>query len=144
MHRASIRHDAELSGAVLRAFNRWLEDDWGYAYQDRIFAVPLLSLLDVDEAVRELERVLDAGARLVHLKCGPVEGRSPADPHFDAFWARVNEAKVPVVFHIGDAGYNELFGAAWGEDPTRRSAGSQRSNGRSCTATARSWRPSAS
>jgi len=112
-----IRHDAELSAAVLRAFNRWLEDDWGYAYQNRIFAVPLLSLLDVDEAVRELERVLDAGARLIHLKCGPVEGRSPADPHFDAFWARVNEARVPVVFHIGDAGYNELFGTAWGEDP---------------------------
>ncbi|HEY2301772.1 MAG TPA: amidohydrolase family protein [Acidimicrobiales bacterium] len=113
-----IRNDAELSGAVLRAFNRWLEDDWGYAYQNRIFAVPLLSLLDVDGAIRELERVLDAGARLIHLKCGPVQRRSPADPHFDAFWARVNEARVPVVFHIGDAGYNELFGTAWGEDPT--------------------------
>ncbi len=25
-----------------------------------------------------------------------------------------------MVFHIGDAGYNELFGVAWGEDPTSR------------------------
>ena len=33
-----IRGDAALTDAVLRAFNRWLEDDWGYAYQDRIFA----------------------------------------------------------------------------------------------------------
>ncbi len=112
-----IRRDPELTDAVLRAFNRWLEDDWGYAHLDRIFAVPMLSLLDVDLAVRELDRVLDAGARVVHLLAGPVAGRSPADPHFDPFWARVDEARVPVAFHIGDSGYSELFGPAWGEEP---------------------------
>jgi predicted TIM-barrel fold metal-dependent hydrolase len=115
-----IRGDAALTDAVMRAFNRWLEDDWGYAYQERIYAVPLISLLDVGLACRELTRVLDRGARLIHLSAGPVAGRSPADPHFDPFWAIVNEARIPVVFHIGDAGYNELFGAAWGENPTPR------------------------
>jgi predicted TIM-barrel fold metal-dependent hydrolase len=115
-----IRHDPALTDAVLRAFNRWLEDDWGYAYQDRIYAVPLISLLDVELACRELTRVLERGARLVHLSAGPVAGRSPADPHFDPFWSIVNEARIPVVFHIGDAGYNELFGAAWGENTTPR------------------------
>ncbi len=115
-----IRADPALTDAVLRAFNRWLEDDWGYAYRDRIYAVPLISLLDVGAACRELTRVLDLGARLVHLNTGPVAGRSPADPHFDPFWSIVNEARIPVVFHIGDAGYNELFGAAWGENPTPR------------------------
>ena len=113
-----IRDDAPLTDAVLHAFNRWLEDDWGYAYRDRIFAVPMLSLVDVDLAVRELDRVLAAGARLVHLLAGPVGGRSPADPHFDPFWARLDEARVPVAFHIGDSGYSDLFGRAWGEDPS--------------------------
>jgi predicted TIM-barrel fold metal-dependent hydrolase len=112
-----IRDDPQLTDAVLRAFNRWLEDDWGYAYQGRIFGVPMLSLLDLDLALRELDRVLAAGARLVHLLAGPVGGRSPADPHFDPFWARLDEARVPVAFHIGDSGYSELFGAEWGETP---------------------------
>jgi predicted TIM-barrel fold metal-dependent hydrolase len=112
-----IRNDPELTDAVLRAFNRWLEDDWGYAYDDRIFAVPLVSLLDVELACRELRRVIDAGARMVHLLAGPVAGRSPADPHFDPFWSIVNEAEIPIVFHIGDSGYSALFGTAWGEDP---------------------------
>jgi predicted TIM-barrel fold metal-dependent hydrolase len=115
-----IRGDAVLTDAVLRAFNRWLEDDWGYAYHERIFGVPLISLLDVDLACRELHRVLALGARMIHLSAGPVAGKSPADPHFDPFWSIVNEARIPVVFHIGDAGYNELFGAAWGENPTPR------------------------
>jgi predicted TIM-barrel fold metal-dependent hydrolase len=112
-----LRHDAELTCASLRAFNRWIEEEWGYAYRERIFAPPLLSLIDVGEAVRELERVLRAGARLVHLRPGPVARRSPADPRFDPFWARLDEARVPVVFHISDSGYNALFSTEWGEQP---------------------------
>jgi predicted TIM-barrel fold metal-dependent hydrolase len=77
----------------------------------------MISLLDVDLACRETTRVLDAGARMVHLLTGPVAGRSPADPHFDPFWSIVNEARVPVVYHIGDAGYSAMFGTAWGENP---------------------------
>ena len=112
-----LRHDPELSSAVLRAFNRWLEDEWGYAYQDRIFGVPLIGLRDVAAGCAELTRVIEAGARLIHLQTGPIDGRSPADPHFDPFWSRVQEAGIPIVFHIGDPGYNALFGAAWGEEP---------------------------
>jgi predicted TIM-barrel fold metal-dependent hydrolase len=116
-----MRHDPVTTYANLRAFNRWLEDDWGFAYEDRIFAAPLLSLIDVDEAVRELERVLDAGARLVHLRPTPVNGHHIADPMFDPFWARLNEARIPVVFHISESGYNELFSTEFGEQPNPRS-----------------------
>jgi predicted TIM-barrel fold metal-dependent hydrolase len=112
-----LRHDPALTAAVLRAFNRWLEEDWGYAYQERIFGVPLIALRDLDAGCAEFDRVVAAGARLIHLQTGPVDGRSPADPYFDPFWARVNEARVPVVYHIGDPGYNALFGSAWGEEP---------------------------
>ena len=34
----ALAHDVDALYASFRAFNRWLEDDWGYAYQDRIFA----------------------------------------------------------------------------------------------------------
>jgi predicted TIM-barrel fold metal-dependent hydrolase len=102
--------------ANFEAFNRWLEDDWGYAYRDRIFAAPLMSLRDVDLAVAELERVLALGARVISLRPGPAFGRSPADPVFDPFWARVDEAGVLVGLHIGESGYNELYSTAWGED----------------------------
>ena len=112
-----MKDDAALTYANLHAFNRWLDEDWGFAYRDRIFAVPLLSLLDVDAAVRELDWVLDRGARVVHLRPGPVAGRSLADPVFDPFWARVDEAGVVVAFHISESGYNELFAVHWGEQP---------------------------
>ncbi len=115
--------DVELTYASLAAFNRWLEEDWGYGADGRIFGVPLLSLLDVDRALTELDRVLNAGARLVHLRpapvlgTGPYRGRSPADPLFDRFWAAVAEADVGVVFHVANSGYNNFYGSLWSEDP---------------------------
>ena len=63
-----MRHDVSAAYANLRSFNRWVEEDWGYHYDERIFGVPYLSLLDVDMAVAELERVLDLGARVVMIK----------------------------------------------------------------------------
>jgi predicted TIM-barrel fold metal-dependent hydrolase len=102
--------------ANFEAFNRWLEDDWGYAHRERIFAAPLMSLRNVDLAVAELDRVLALGARVISLRPGPAYGRSPADPEFDPFWSRIDEAGVLVGLHIGESGYNELFSTAWGED----------------------------
>lgn len=116
-----MRNDPVGTFANLRAFNRWLEEDWGFAYEDRIFGVPLLSLVDIDLAVEELERVIEAGARIVHLRPTPVDGRNIADPHFDPFWALCNEAGIPVAFHICEAGYNELMSVQLGEDPNPRS-----------------------
>jgi predicted TIM-barrel fold metal-dependent hydrolase len=110
-----MRHDPDLLQASLRAFNRWLEDDWGYHFKARIFAVPMLSLNGLAQAVAELERVLATGARLVHLTPAPVLGRSPADPFFDPFWSRVEEAGVPVVFHVGNSGYQDSVGPGWSE-----------------------------
>jgi predicted TIM-barrel fold metal-dependent hydrolase len=110
-----MKHDVEQMYANFHAFNRWLDDDWGFNFDDRIFAPPLLSLLDVDRAVEELEYVLECGARVVALRPGPAFGRSPADPHFDRFWSILNEAHVPVAFHIAESGYNESMSVHWGE-----------------------------
>jgi predicted TIM-barrel fold metal-dependent hydrolase len=110
--------DVEQTYSNLRAFNRWLEEDWGFAREGRIFAAPMLSLIDVDEAVMEVERVLTAGARVICMKPGPVAGRSPADPCFDPVWARLAEARCVVAFHSGNAGYTGMQSPFWGEDPS--------------------------
>ncbi|UMG93714.1 amidohydrolase family protein [Nocardioides sp. TF02-7] len=108
--------DVPATYANLHAFNRFLEDDWGYD-DGRIYAVPLLSLLDLDRAVAELERVLGLGAKAVHLRASPINGRSPADPYFDPFWARVHEAGVLVSMHASSNIYHAQVSSLWGEEP---------------------------
>ncbi len=106
--------DVEATYANLHAFNRWLDDDWGFNYQDRLYGVPLLSLLDPVRAVEELEFVLGRGARVVHLRPGPIPGRSPADRLFDGFWARLTEANAGLVLHASDDSYRYELARVWG------------------------------
>jgi predicted TIM-barrel fold metal-dependent hydrolase len=113
---AQISHLPDAACAAARAFNRWIEEDWGFNHQNRIFAAPFISLQRVDAAVAELERVLALGARLVQVRLGPVNGQSPAHPDFDRFWARVNEARVPVALHITASGYEVALSELWGEN----------------------------
>lgn len=105
-----LRDDPQAVALTFTAFNRWLEEDWGFAYRDRIFAAPYLSLADVDWACEELEWALDRGARLIVMRpAAPttVTGRySPFDERFDPFWARVAEAGITTVIHAGDSGYS--------------------------------------
>jgi predicted TIM-barrel fold metal-dependent hydrolase len=101
----------------LRAFNRWLEEDWGYGADGRIYGAPINSLLDLDEAIAELDRLLAKGARFVVLTAGPIDGRSPGDPFFDRFWARCEEARINVVYHIGRTPFSEIYNTPWGLRP---------------------------
>jgi predicted TIM-barrel fold metal-dependent hydrolase len=110
----SLRHDVPAMLAAFRAFNRWVEEDWGFAYRDRIFAAPYLTLADLDWALAELDWALDRGLRVIVMRTAPAINpaggtRSPGDPMFDPFWARCAEAGVVVAFHSGDAGYGKYI-----------------------------------
>lgn len=114
---ALMQDDADQLYANYVSFNRWLEEDWGYSADGRIFAPPLIPLLDVDRAVAELDRVLALGAKVVAIPPGPIgNNRSPADPMYDPIWGRLNDAGVLLAYHLGDSLYPETS-AAWGERP---------------------------
>jgi predicted TIM-barrel fold metal-dependent hydrolase len=114
-----LQEDPESAVAIFRAYNRWLEDDWGYDRDGRIITGPMLTLIDAEAAEAELDRVLEIGTKMVIMKAGPVgspHGRppSPADPKFDRVWAKLADAGTIVAIHAGDAGYTKYL-ADWGE-----------------------------
>jgi predicted TIM-barrel fold metal-dependent hydrolase len=102
--------------ANLQSFNRWYDESWGFDFEDRIYATALLSLRDLDLAVAETERILDAGARVVLIPTGPAYGRSPGDPYFDPVWSRLNEAGATIALHIMPFWYFDAISPAWGHD----------------------------
>jgi len=106
-----LKHDPFAVCKTFEAFNRWVSDDWGFDRGDgRLFAAPYLALADVDWACRELEWALDQGARMIVMRAAApttVTGtHSPFDEQFDPFWARLNEAGIPLVIHAGDTGWS--------------------------------------
>ena len=122
-----LTHDPEGVGIMFRAFNRWVAEDWGLNYRERIFAAPYISLADPQAAVGELRWALDNGARTVVMRpAAPttVHGpRPPADPLFDGFWGLANEAGITVVAHAGDSGYSSNGYARDGFSATFEGAG---------------------
>jgi predicted TIM-barrel fold metal-dependent hydrolase len=110
VYEEELRTDPEAVAVLFRAFNRWVEEDWGFNYQNRIFAAPYITLADLNFAISELEWALDKGARTIVMRpAAPTTAlgrRSPTDTQFDPFWARVNEAGITVVVHAGDSGYS--------------------------------------
>lgn len=67
----------------------------------RLMGVALLPLDDPQAARDELEHALNLGLKAIwvpHRHCG---GRSPGHNDFDPLWARMAEARVPFVLHVG-------------------------------------------
>lgn len=113
----ALKRDVPALHAAFSAFNRWLDEDWGFDRGDgRLYAAPMLTLADPDLAAEETRRVLEAGARIVVMIPGPVpngEGYvSPGHPSFDPVWAQLNEAGIPLALHAGLSGVSQ-YGKFW-------------------------------
>jgi predicted TIM-barrel fold metal-dependent hydrolase len=110
-HGLSYNH--ELMHDAVHALNAWTAEEWGFARDNRLFAVPVISLADMDRALAELEWLIKQGARTVNLRPSPVPGyrggRSMGLPDFDPFWARIAEAKMFVSIHASNSDYDHLI-----------------------------------
>ena len=104
-----LTDDPKASHVVVHALNQWMHEHWTFDFENRIFATPVITLPIVDEAIRELEYVVERGAKAILIRPAPVPDfgprrRSLALPEFDPFWARVQEAGVLVGMHSSDDG----------------------------------------
>ena len=116
---SALEHDVPAMLAAFRSFNRWLDEDWGCNFQDRIYAAPYITLADVDWAIEELEWALSKDVRIINLRASSViapDGRRAlGHPLHDAFWQKVNDAGITICIHSGDAGYGFMLDY-WGQD----------------------------
>lgn len=115
----ALEHDIPATMASVTAFNKWLDEDWGFNYKGRIFSAPMLSLADPDEAVAEIDRLLERDVELVYIRPAPVPAghgtsKSLGDMTYDKVWAKLEEADIPIAFHLSDSGYNGTIARAWG------------------------------
>lgn len=113
-----LRDSPDALYAVFRAYNQWLDDDWGYDRDGRIQTGPLISLIEPAEAEADMRTAIERGARFVTFRPAPVDvpgkPRSPGDPAHDRVWAMAAEAGVVIAIHAADSGYAKYL-ANWGE-----------------------------
>ena len=113
--------DPKATHAVVHAFNQWMLEHWTYNFDERMFPTPIVTLPIVDEALRELDFVVEHGARAILIRPAPVPDyngrrRSFALPEFDPFWQRVQESGVVVGMHASDSGFQRYMNEWDGND----------------------------
>jgi predicted TIM-barrel fold metal-dependent hydrolase len=90
--------DAALQQACFRAYNDWLAEYCAYAPK-RLAGLALLSLYDIEAAVRELRRCRQMGLKGAMIWASPPEDRPYSDPLYDPFWAAAQDLNMPLSLH---------------------------------------------
>jgi uncharacterized protein len=100
--------DAALQKACFHVYNDWILE-FASAFPGRLAALSLISLYDVSEGVRELERVARMGARGVLVWSSSPDTVQPLGSHtYDPFWAAAASLGLPVSLHCIASGQPEV------------------------------------
>jgi predicted TIM-barrel fold metal-dependent hydrolase len=91
--------EPELQRLCVRAYNEWITE-FCAAGEGRLVPQGIIPTTGLDDAVAELEWVLDHGHRGVIVSRFP-NGGLDVSPEDDRFFGRAEEAGVPVAVHIG-------------------------------------------
>src|SRR3954447_14405452 len=101
--------DPEVAAGGARAHNRAMAEFC--ADDERLLGVAAISLDDPAAAVAEVDHVLELGLKAVWIPHRPAGGRAPGHDELDPFWAKIAEAGLPALLHVGGAPLQ--LSAAW-------------------------------
>jgi predicted TIM-barrel fold metal-dependent hydrolase len=92
--------DEDLQEACFRAYNDELHEYCSVA-RDRIYGIGLISLYNIDHAIKELQRCRNAGmvGAMVWMTPHPDLPFSRSE-HYERFWAAAQDLNMPVSLHI--------------------------------------------
>jgi predicted TIM-barrel fold metal-dependent hydrolase len=104
--------DANLQEACFSAYNDWLIE-YCSVDLDRLIGIATISLYDVDNAVKELERCKNAGLKGALVWQVPHPDLPFSSDHYERFWAAAQDLNMPVSLHILTGhGYTKTAGWA--------------------------------
>ncbi len=81
-----------------RAMGEFCRDD------DRLIAVGFVPLQDPERAVTAVEEAMAFGCGAILVPSHPPKTHSPTHPDLDGVWARLQDADVPLMLHVGGGG----------------------------------------
>lgn len=90
--------DGELQRQCFKVYNNWLQNYCSYA-SDRLFGIGLVSLENVDYAIKDLTEIAKQGMYGAMIWSSPPKGNSYGNPDYDRFWAAASELQLPLTLH---------------------------------------------
>src|SRR5580704_1762902 len=91
--------DKDLQRDCFRAYNTWLAEFCAHS-PNRLVGIALVSLEDIGEAVKEMERCRKLGLRGAMIWGFAPQGRPYSSSLYDPFWACAADLEMPVSLHV--------------------------------------------
>ncbi len=91
--------DSALLSEICRVYNDWIAD-FCKPYPERLKAIAMLNVDDVDEGCQELERAKKLGMVGAFIPVSPLPERPYRDPVYDRLWATAQDHDMPLLMHI--------------------------------------------
>ncbi|MBI3303395.1 MAG: amidohydrolase family protein, partial [Deltaproteobacteria bacterium] len=91
--------DADLQRACFATYNDWVAE-FSSHNPKRLYAIGLISLADIDEGVKELERSHKQGLRGAMIWGSPPEDKPYNSRIYDKFWQAASELHMPLSLHV--------------------------------------------
>jgi predicted TIM-barrel fold metal-dependent hydrolase len=99
VNRCFALEDPALQEACFQVYNDWLID-YCEPNMDRLVGIPCISVYNIDNAIKELERCTQAGLKGALLwQAPPKEFRFSSD-HYEPFWEAAEAMDAPINFHV--------------------------------------------
>ncbi len=94
----------------VQAYNDFLVE-WCSEDPRRLVPVAAMPFWDVEASVKEVARAVELGHKSILACSEPQAFGQPrlADKHWEPFWRAVEETGVPISFHIGSGGFDDLM-----------------------------------
>jgi len=112
--------DKELGLACLKAYNDWILDEWCAYAPERQIPLVLVPYWNMEEAVKEVYRTAEKGARtygfleLPHMRGFP----SFHTDHWDPLFAATQETDLAISVHFGGSGASDMIPPEGGHEGT--------------------------
>jgi predicted TIM-barrel fold metal-dependent hydrolase len=111
----SLIEDRALIAEAARAENEWIVSEIVSVAPDRLVPAALMPMVDVDDAVAEIQHAASIGLKVASLPSGQVPGREYWNhKEWDPLWAAAEEAGMVIGFHIGTNGDPVKYGGRGG------------------------------
>lgn len=93
-----LLQDAELQEGAFNAYNEWMVELCSHA-PNRLVGLALISVFNVEHAVKELQRWAKRGLRGAMIAAVPPVGTEYSDSLYDPFWSAAEELGLPISIH---------------------------------------------
>ena len=94
--------DAKLQRSILNSYNEWMMETFAAYAPKRLFPAPMISILDIDLAVKDMKDYVKRGCKTVHIPT-TIIGSGYYEPIYEPLWRTAVELDIPLSVHANSS-----------------------------------------